>query len=286
MITKLKIPFQTIILAVLIVLLTLNFIGAYLGFIANKTILEPKFFITILEDHKIYAQLRQVLFRSVKTSLPNGEDSIPYMQKAISEKWLGQEINMLLKNFYAFAKGERNETPTISFFDFKKRVVDALDDNKSHSDRIKLVEFWFTPLPDEIRLEDFMSIDFIWGIRNIFNLFQLIPWITLGISAIIILLMYFIVYDWKELILWIGSTLAMAGLLLILIGSFSEWATSHMSMVTKTLDRIASLDIPEPSARFFLAALMKGFINPMNITGVLSLLIGGSVIYFIPIDAQ
>ena len=60
------------------------------------------------------------MFRMVKESLPNGQDSIPYLEKAVSEGWLEQEINMLLKNYYAFARGRKGDS-IIYFSKLKSR---------------------------------------------------------------------------------------------------------------------------------------------------------------------
>lgn len=273
-------------LAILLVLLVINLIGIYIGFILNGTILQPAFLIKTLRGQEAYAQIRQLMFRLVNRSLPNGQDSIPYLNKAISESWLEQEVNFLLKDFYAFAKGKKESTPTISFSNLKRQVVDALDDSRSYQDRTKLVQFWFDPLPDEVHLEDFMSIDFLWGARKAASFMVWIPWIMCGSALIIILLMYLAVLDWKQLVLWIGSGGITTGALLITLGQMARWITSRMSIVMNIVDRLISYEIPETSVNIFLTALINGVKNPMNILGIISILAGGAIIYFIPIDER
>lgn len=118
----------------LIVLLSIDILGIYLGLILSNTILGPGLLLETFERHEAYGQIRQLMFRMVKESLPNGQDSIPYLEKAVSEGWLEQEISMLLKNYYAFARGEKRETPIIYFSKLKKQVVDALDGSITHLD--------------------------------------------------------------------------------------------------------------------------------------------------------
>lgn len=286
MITGMMKSLRTIILAILLVLFVINLIGIYVGFIINGTILQPTFLIKTLKGQEAYAQIRQLMFRLVNRSLPNGQDSIPYLKESISEGWLEQEINFLLKDFYAFVKGKRSNTPTISFSNLKGQVVDALDDNRSYQDKKKLVQFWFDPLPDEVHLEDFMSMDFLWSSRKIASIMVCIPWVMCGSALFIIFLMYLTVLDWKQLMLWMGSGGITAGALLVLLSLMMGWATSHMSDVMNIVDRLISYEIPETSVNVFLTTLIKGITNPMDILGVISILIGGVIVYFIPIDER
>lgn len=277
---------KIIILATLIVLLCVDIVGVYLGLILGKTVLGPRLLIETLKRHEAYAQIRQLIFKLVKGSLPNGRDSIPYLEKAISESWLEQEINMLLKNYYAFARGERKDTPIIFFSGLKRRVVDALDGDQPHGNRIRLVKFWFDPLPDEVRLEDFMSVDLLWGIRGAFDLMLRIPWIMGGIALFIILIMHLLLLDWRQSMLWFGAAIITAGALLILMGIAAVWAAGHMSILANMKDRLLSLDIPKANVVNFFNSFLNGIINPMNIIGTLSILTGGTLIYFVPIAEE
>jgi hypothetical protein len=278
--------FRIIILAMLIVLLSIDILGIYLGLILSNTILGPGLLLETFERHEAYGQIRQLMFRMVKESLPNGQDSIPYLEKAVSEGWLEQEINMLLKNYYAFARGEKRETPIIYFSKLKKQVVDALDGSQPYRDRTRLVQYWFDPLPDEVRLEDFLPVDLIWGVRRIFSLMIWVPWIMVGVGLFIILMIYLLYLDWKQLVLWLGSALVTGGALLILTGVAAMWATGHMTLLANAVDQLVAYDISKTTAINFFRALLNGIINPMNIIGTLSILIGGTVIYFVPIDGE
>ena len=278
--------FRIIILAMLIVLLSIDILGIYLGLILSNTILGPGLLLETFERHEAYGQIRQLMFRMVKESLPNGQDSIPYLEKAVSEGWLEQEISMLLKNYYAFARGEKRETPIIYFSKLKKQVVDALDVSQPYRDRTRLVQYWFDPLPDEVRLEDFLPVDLIWGVRRIFSLMIWVPWIMVAAGLFIMLIIYLLYLDWKQLLLWLGSALITGGALLILIGLAAMWAAGHMTILAIAVDRIQAYDISKTTALNFFRALLNGIISPMNIIGTISIVIGGTIIYFAPIDRE
>ena len=279
-------PFRTVILAILVVILTINLVIIYLGFILNKTILEPAFLIKIMRELEAYGQIRQLMFRMVNRSLPNGQDSLPYLEKAISEDWLEGEINSLLKGFYSFAKGKRSDTPTISLQKFKKEVVNALEGNRTYQERTRLVQFWFDPLPDEINMEDFMSVDFLWGIRNVAVIITWLPWLIFVINLFILLSMYLAVLDWKQLVLWISVGLITAGALLILLGITIEWVSGKMSIVMNTIDRFASYEIPVSTMNNFVASLIDGVVKSINIIGIISIIVGGIALYMVPIKER
>ncbi len=226
------------------------------------------------------------MFRMVNRSLPNGRESIPYLEKVLSESWLEKEVNTLIRGIYAFAKGKWEQTPTISFHNLKKQVADSLDDDRSYQERTRLVQFWFDPLPDEVRLEDFMSLDFIWSLRRAVSFMSWLPWIICGVGFIMILLLYLVLLDWKQVFLWFGSAAIAAGALLILLGLMIGWITGRMSIVINTVDSILSYGIPETSVDNFLKALISGITKPINIAGMLSILIGGAFVYFTPIHEK
>lgn len=279
-------PFRTVILAILVVILTINLAVIYLGFILNKTILEPSFLIKIMRELEAYGQVRQLMFRMVNRSLPNGQDSLPYLEKAISEDWLEGEINLLLEDFYSFAKGKRSDTPTIWLQKLKKEVVNTLEGNRSYQERTRLVQFWFDPLPDEINMEDFMSVDFLWGIRNVAVIITWLPWLICVINLFILLSMYLAVLDWKQLVLWISVGLITAGALLILLGITIEWVSGKMSIVMNTIDRFASYEIPVSTMNNFVASLIDGVVKPINIIGITSIIVGGIALYMVPIKER
>jgi len=279
-------PFRTVILAILVVILTINLAVIYLGFILNKTILEPSFLIKIMRELEAYGQVRQLMFRMVNRSLPNGQDSLPYLEKAISEDWLEGEINLLLEDFYSFAKGKRSDTPTIWLQKLKKEVVNTLEGNKSYQERTRLVQFWFDPLPDEINMEDFMSVDFLWGIRNVAVIITWLPWLICVINLFILLSMYLAVLDWKQLVLWISVGLITAGALLILLGITIEWVSGRMSIVMNTIDRFVSYEIPISTMDSFIITLIDGVVRPINIIGITSIIVGGIALYMVPIKER
>ncbi|NLJ40795.1 MAG: hypothetical protein GX352_04190 [Clostridiales bacterium] len=274
---------KTIALAILIVILTISLIGIYTGIIINRTVFESSFLINILKHQDAYAQVRQLMLRLVNTSLPNSQEGMPYLREVLKEDWLEKEINFLLKEFYAFAKSEKKEPPVIFFSDLKRQVADAIDNKTDYQDKTKLVQFWFDPLPDRVRLEDFISIDTLWQTRRSTAIIGKIPWIfglfALGAAAII----YLLTRQWEQMLLWAGASCLSAGALLVLVGFILERLPDYMSIVTNFEDRLVSYGIPEMGIRLFLDSLIKGVTGPMNWIGIMSILAGISVVFFTPI---
>jgi tRNA A37 N6-isopentenylltransferase MiaA len=69
---------------------------------------------------------------------------------------------------------------------------------------------------------------------------------------------------------------------LILIGLAAMWAAGHMTILAIAVDRIQAYDISKTTALNFFRALLNGIISPMNIIGTISIVIGGTIIYFTP----
>ncbi|HZJ83830.1 MAG TPA: hypothetical protein VFD57_08500, partial [Clostridia bacterium] len=258
-------PLRTIIVAILFMVFLINFMGIQIGYTINSTIFKPKFIMKIFKEQEGYAQSRNLMFRLIGNSLPNGQDSIPYLEKAITEDWLEEEVNFILKSFFDFAKGNRQDTPIISFQGLKKKVVDVIDNDRPYQEKIRLVQYWFDPLPDEVRFEDFMSIDLIWGVRDLVSTMIWFPWILCGISVLIIALTYLVVRDWKDTILWIGSAIMTGGALSILLVLMGGWAREQMSIFMHIRDRIIDFQISESSANNLINGFTSGIIRPMNI---------------------
>lgn len=284
--TDIKKSLRIIAVAILIALLTMALAATSLSFILRDTIINPRFLNGTLREQEAFGQIRQLMFRMVNSSLPNGGDSIPYLEGVLSEDWLEKEINTLLRDFFAFARGERGDTPIITFHGLKKQVADSLDNNRSYQDRTKLVQYWFDPLPDEVRLEDFMSIDFLWTTRRIISLMVRFPWIMFGTTLVIISLIYLTLLDWKQLALWASAGLIASGGILIILGTMLGWLTGRMSIIMNLMDTVLYYGVPEISAENFLMALVGGITGPMNIIGILSILLGGAIIFFVPMEER
>jgi len=108
------------------------------------------------------------------------------------------------------------------------------------------------PLPDRVRLEDFISIDTLWGTRRSAAIIGKLPWIfglfALGAAAII----YLLTRQWEQMLLWMGASGLSAGVLLIFFGFIIERLPDYMSIVTNFEERLVSYGIPETGIRLFL----------------------------------
>ena len=62
-----------------------------------------------------------------------------------------------------------------------------------------------------------------------------------GVGLFIILMIYLLYLDWKQLVLWLGSALVTGGALLILTGVAAMWATGHMTLLANAVDQLVNL---------------------------------------------
>ena len=147
------------------------------------------------------------------------------------------------------------------------------------------MQFWFDPLPDEVNLEDFMSVDLLWESKcNYFhdmvsmdNMCNLFSHYSINVLTLA---------DWKQLLLWISAGLITTGLLLVSIDLMTLWIVQRMSIVMNITDRISAYGIPRTSMNNFFTTLLSGITSPMNISGIISILVGGILGYLVPIDER
>ena len=161
-----------------------------------------------------------------------------------------------------------------------------MEDNRTYQERTRLVQFWFDPMPDEVNMEDFMSVDFLWGIRNVFIILKWLPWVLCATNIIILIFIYIAVLDWKQLILWVSVGVISAGALLILLGIAIVWMSGQMSLVMNIIERVASYEIPKSTVDNFIDTLIGGIVRSFNITGITSIIIGGMALYLVPIKEK
>lgn len=277
---------KTLLVSILIVLIFVSIISFQLILSFAQTFLEPSFYEKIGDEQEFYAQIRQLIFRLVNRSLPHGREGMPYIEKALTENWLEEELNQFIGEFFGFAKGYRDEPPIIPIHKLKEKVAQSIEDDRTLDEKQKLAYFWFEPLPDKVRLQDFISAQLISGVReNVIAIKQLF-WILLGLVLILSGLVFAVVRDWKTAILCIATASMASGIQSIFLALKVEWLFKHSSYIIELYKSIAAFEIPEESVWGLLYAFKNGFTEHFILTGSIIAIISGIVIYFIPIKER
>lgn len=277
---------KTLLISILIVLIFINIISIQLILVFAQTFLEPSFYERIGAEQKFYAQIRQLMFRLINRSLPNGREGMPYIEKALTENWLEIELNQLIGEFLSFAKGRSDEPPIIPIYKLKDEVAQFIEGDKTLDEKQKMVQFWFDPLPDKIRLQDFISIQLISVIRERVIAINRLFWILLGLVVLLSGIVYAVVRDWKTAMLWITTASMASGIQSIFIALNVEWLFKRSSYVIELYNSIAAFEIPEESVWGLIYAFENGFTESLILIGSIIAIISGAIIYFVPIKER
>lgn len=272
--------FKTIAVSILIVFLVLSLIGLQLILVFNGTFLKPGFYEKIGTEQEFYAQIRQLMFRLIGRSLPNGLEGLPYIEEALTESWLKDELNLLIDQFIDFIKGRKKEPPIIPIYSLKEKVAHSIDGNKTLVEKQQMVNYWFDPLPGEIRLQDFISTQIIANLRALVTRIYRILWSLIGMLVILSGLIYIVVRSWKTALLWIATAMAASGINTVLIGFAIRWILRHSTYIINIYNAIVAFEVSEESAKSLMKAFESGFTEPMILAGMLITVISGIVIYF------
>jgi len=277
---------RIILISILMVLILFNAIGLQILSVISETFLQASFYEKIAIKQGFYAQLRQLIFRLINKSLPNGREGMPYFQEAVTESWLKEELSRLISQFLDFIKGWSEEPPIIPIYKMKERVIESIDGNKTLTEKERLVQYWFDPLPDKVRLQDFISPQAILGFKRIITGMRLLLVILLGSFLILSGLVYLLIRDWKSALLWISAATMASGIQTIAIGLGLDWIMKHSTYILKIYERIIAFEIPNESAWGLIKAIKNGFTDPLILVGAIVAIISGAVIYFIPIKER
>lgn len=276
---------RLLMISLLLVVLTLTFVVFQFIVVFNMTFLQPEFYDDIFKQHGFYAQLRQLAFRMAMKNLPNAQDGLPYLEKALTENWLRDEIFIFSKEIMCFLKGKKDELPVIPFYRLKKRLQMVVDEGRTEREKEQVVTFWF-PLPDNIRLQDFSSIDFLWKLRWIVEMLGRSMWICATVVVVVMGLLIIITSSWRYALIWVGAAMIAAGVLNIGIGLAGGWIVTKSNLLTELIVLMSGYGIPVQSIEGLFWGFVKSFASRVNALALSLAAAGGLIILFIPLKEK
>lgn len=273
---------RSVITAILVVILAFSFLCFQLALILNITFMQPAFYQEVFASQQFYGQIRQVLLKTVKNVLPDAQDSFFYLEKALTEEWLANELPLFLEDLFSFFRHERAELPLLPFKSLQDRLMIVIDKDISEEAKLKLIHYWF-PTYEEIRIQDFTSTNIFWLIRGLFPYGKALPWATLAVSVLLFLLLALVDFNWRSALLWFGAGVAASGTVAVALGMALKWGLGSSSIIVDGLSSISALGIPKESVEGIFWAFVNAFIGRLNMLSVACILSGGLVIHFSPI---
>lgn len=274
---------KTVIISLLLIILIWSLLAFQIGIAINMTLLNPDFYDDVLQGQDFYIQLRQFILRTISRNLPNSHNGLPYLRDAISEEWLREEITLLINDAFDFFKGDKDLLPVIPFFKMKDRVAGFIVGEFLQAEKESMTWFWFEPLPDIVRLQDFMGVDLLWQLRSLISVISRIPLLAAILFCISAAFIFAITVDWREMLVCAGSAGIASGILVVGFAFALRWIMVNSSIVAEFIDTMVYFEFPRGSVEELLRSFIKDITIPMNISGVITALAGLIILYFTPL---
>jgi len=270
---------QTLVTAVLIVVIAINLTAIGLVLAINTTLMRLEFYDSIFLKSHFYGQIRQWLFSRVSTELPNGREAIPYLEEVLTETWLRQEMLSLGRQLFMFLRAETGQLPIVPIY----KMFDELNEYMREvppEQREKLINYWFGAVPEKVRFQDIGSVEIFWSVRKLANTFQRGVWIIVGTLVILAGIFVLILRGWRNVLVWLGASLAAAGGIIIEIGLFLNWAVMNNGTMQAWTTRMVKQMFPQHAIELLIKVLLDGFLNRSYLIAFLFVVSGGLMIHF------
>jgi len=276
---------QAVFAAMLVVILAINLVAIGLSIAFSITFLRVKFYDEVFQKTQFYGQIRQWLFNRVNTELPNGHEALPYLEKAMTEDWLRDEVLFLGGHLFRFLKGKSDQLPVIPLY----KLFDRLDDYMSQAqleNRDKMINYWFGPIPERVRFQDILSVEFFWVIRQFVRVFKWLSWGTVAIFLALAGILVAVVKGIKQSLIWIGASMASAGGVMLELSLATKWILLSNGMIPQWASSLALLKFPSHAIELLLRTFVEHFLLRINLIALLLLLAGAVLITFCNFDRE
>lgn len=277
---------KTILIALILVVMTVNMAALQFSFILNNTLLSPSFYDEIFLELRFYDQLRQWMLLRLITELPHGREGLAYFERGLTDIWLRQEIIFFMDQLFDFLNAKTEEHPTLRIYMFKEAVMEHMGEFGDDQNIEKILDFWLGPLPHVVRLQDVTSIAFLHDVRHIISLLRNAINIFLILVFTFFILLFIITKRLKETLLWFGASLFASGLLSLGITFFMGWFINSATSMQAIQTSIITQGFHQDNVRALFDSFTYTIISQLNTVSFLSTSIGFLTVCFLPFDSE
>ncbi|MBM7581623.1 hypothetical protein JOD02_000446 [Caldicoprobacter guelmensis] len=276
---------QVVLIAALIGILALNLvvIGLVVGF--DMTFLCLEFYDEVFQKTQFYGQVRQWIFNRVNAELPNGHEALPHLEKAMTEDWLRDEVLVLGGHLFKFLKGQSDQLPVIPIYKLFDRLSDYMNEVQRQN-KDKIISYWFGPIPERVRFQDILSVEFFWVVRQIIRAFKWLSWGAIAVFFALAGILVMIAKGIKQSLIWIGTSMAAAGGVMLELSLGVQWILLTNDTMLQWASSFASLKFPVHAIESVMRAFVEHFLFRFNIIAGLVLVVGVTLIAFCHFDRR
>lgn|GEM_PF-745566 len=270
---------QAVFAAILVVILAINIVAIGLSMAFSITFLRLEFYDGVFQKAQFYDQIRQWLFNRVSTELPNGQEALPYLEKAMTEDWLREEALLLGGHLFNFLKGQSDQLPIIPLYKLFDRLTDYMTPAQLEN-RDKIINYWFGPVPERVRFQDILSVDFFWAVRQFVMFFKWLPWWAAGIFLILAGILVAVLRGVKQSLIWIGVSTASAGGVMLELSLTARWMLFGNGVISRLASSLVLLRFPSQAIELLMRTCVQHFLLRMDLMALSLFLIGAALITF------
>jgi hypothetical protein len=278
---------KIIIISLLLMALMISFIGLQLSTAANLTFMQIDSYDKILMNNEFYGHLRQLIFSTVRNTFPHGQDSIPYLDKALTEEWLREEILEQGDSLFLFFRGKADSIPIIPLYRLKERLKAVIEQEevstRRHLENELQIRFWFPGLPDRVRMHDIVPLGYLWMIRRYFQFIRIVPFLLAAAVILLMTTMFGVTTSIRDVILWVGTGMAAAGIITIGLCLSAGWMVTNSSVSWEIVTAMTMHGFPKQFAERLLWSFINAFTLRLNVSAVIFILAGAAAVFYVPL---
>lgn len=274
---------KTVIISIIIVILVLNMVIMQLLIFVPTTLIQTATYENVMAEQHFYGQIRQFALKMIKDNLQFGESGMPYLKEALTEEFLETNISELLNGVRQFIVGDESSLPIIPMYKLKDKVYEIYDNGANDEKNRDIIDYWFNPLPDDIRFSYIMSTDAFWFVRTIASNINLLIFICMLIMLILTIVLILFSEDIWHGLLWAGSSITASAGIVIGIGLIIIWLGGYSELSRSFSASAVNYGFPGSSITNLLKALGKELGIKLNMVAIIFFGLGSLLINFVPV---
>ncbi len=263
-------------IAIQLVLLAFCILVFHFFLTLRFTLLQSNFYVSISRKYGVYDFIKGYALEMVEKNLEDSQRSLPYLEKAFSEKWFEEEINHFIVDFFEFMSGRKKELPELSGRLIKEKVTRVLSE-EGVKEAAKYVQYWL-PIPDTVKLSDISTTKGIWEMQALYRIAFRMPLFLILIILLLSVGIFLTSSGIREGCLWNLAAMIAGGGLILLAGAGCLYGLGTTTYLEPVVELGASLGVPKEISNAILWSGVRRILFPFSLFGFIWLGIGSALL--------
>ncbi|MGI6705740.1 MAG: hypothetical protein ACOX6S_05600 [Clostridia bacterium] len=236
------------------------------------TLLQSNFYLSISRKYGVYDFVKGYALEMVEKNLEDSQHSLPYLEKAFSEKWFKEAIDHFIVDLFEFLRGRKKELPELSGRLIKEQVARVLSE-EGVQEATKYVQYWL-PIPDTVKLSDISTTKGIWEMQALYRIAYRMPLFLIVIILLLSVGIFLSSSDVKEGFLWNLAAVIAGGGLILLTGAAFWYGLGMSTYLEPIIELGTSFGIPNEISNAILWSAVRRILFPSFLFGFICLSAG------------